>query len=84
MLIIEYTDAYSYACGITLHKHKRTAYAAMRPHFKTMLLAEVALCWKILPKHLFCEIIWVPMARVCKVEWPKQSNDYYVYKNNST
>jgi hypothetical protein len=37
MCIIEYADAYIYACDITLHKHKRTAYTAMWPHFKTML-----------------------------------------------
>jgi hypothetical protein len=37
MLIVEHTDAYSYACDITPHKHKRIAYAATRPHFKTMI-----------------------------------------------
>jgi hypothetical protein len=36
MRIVEYADAYSYACSIALHSHKRIAYAAMRPHFKTM------------------------------------------------
>jgi hypothetical protein len=29
MRVVEYTDAYSYACGIAPHKH-------MRPHFKTI------------------------------------------------
>jgi hypothetical protein len=43
MCIIEYADAYSYACGIAPHKHKRTAYAAMRPHFKTIGAID---CWK--------------------------------------
>jgi hypothetical protein len=37
MYIVEDTDAYSYACGITPHKHKWTAYAVMRPHIKTIL-----------------------------------------------
>jgi hypothetical protein len=42
MHIVEYADAYSYACDIAPHKHKRTAYAVMRPHFKTMEQLEVA------------------------------------------
>jgi hypothetical protein len=37
MRFVEYTDAYSYTCGIAPHKYKRTAYAVMRPHFKTMI-----------------------------------------------
>jgi hypothetical protein len=36
MRIVEYADAYFYVCGIAPHKHKRTAYAVMRPHFKTI------------------------------------------------
>jgi hypothetical protein len=28
MRIVEYADAYSYACDITPHKYKRTVYAA--------------------------------------------------------
>jgi hypothetical protein len=35
MHIVEYAEVYSYACGIAPHKHKRTAYVVMRPHFKT-------------------------------------------------
>jgi hypothetical protein len=58
MRIVEYADAYSYACGITPHKHKKTAYTAMRPHFKTMDLRVrriiIVICQCIL-RHL-CKI----------------------------
>jgi hypothetical protein len=37
MHIVEYADAYSYACGIAPHKHKHITYAAMWPYFKTMI-----------------------------------------------
>jgi hypothetical protein len=36
MRIVEYTDSYSYVCGIAQHKHNHTAYAAIRTYFKIM------------------------------------------------
>jgi hypothetical protein len=39
MHIIEYANAYSYVYSIALHKYKRTAYAAILPHLKTMIIA---------------------------------------------
>jgi hypothetical protein len=37
MCVVEYADVYYYAYDFAPYKHKRTAYAAMRPHFKTMV-----------------------------------------------
>jgi hypothetical protein len=40
MCIVEYADAYSYACDIVLHKHKQIVYVIMQPHFKTMEIID--------------------------------------------
>jgi hypothetical protein len=47
MRIIEYADAYSYACGIAPHKYKQTVYSAMRPHFKIMLTNDITSFYRL-------------------------------------